>query len=171
MDKKILHNYIKLCKRKNIDTILNISNELSNTSLDIIKNKYDVNLDDIETIKQVGGYFHYTNHQNSLSAIYNKYMEKHNFSQNGGNLDNTEIELNDIHDKISEFKEKIEKIKKLKNCDRYLNKIKQIENIFISKSSIVIDLNPQTVEKNCACCDCAKDGYIFSDNENQKCGA
>lgn len=116
MNKNTLRDYVNLCKKNDIELILQISNEIDNSkSKRQIAKKYSINMNEINSIEQIKNN-HNSSIENPLEYIYNKYKSFKNI-QTGGNNNNN-------------------------------NNSKNI---------------------TCPCCDCSKDGYIFSDNENQKC--
>lgn len=84
--------------------------------------------------------------------------------ENINNLSN-----NNKTNNINEIKDIKKRLNKIENdMKQIINDINEIKNSFADTASG--DGQTGGTQINCACCDCAKDGYIFTDEENnQKC--
>jgi hypothetical protein len=128
MNKTTLYNYINLCKKSNINLILNVANDINIiNSPEKIAEKYLISVNEVVAVKEIIKYNN-TFSNDPLTYVYNKYNK---YKQNK-------------------------------------KKYNEVDNNIQNNEQFGGDNNNNQI--NCPCCDCAKDGYIFTDEENQKCG-
>lgn len=166
MEKNNLHNYIKLCKRQDINLILNISRDISlGHSAEKIAQTYSVNKNEVIGaigILDVINLMNLTDpiNKNILVNIYEQYINNKNKTsvknilsdvigdlyKSGNDLENLKINLGSIIPT------------KFNGPEIFKKLFEQNEQIEQTGGAI-----------KCGCCDCSKDGYVFTNEENQKC--
>jgi hypothetical protein len=190
MNKEQLYNYINLCKKKDLSLILNISRDVqSSIPTSQIATKYSINENEIEGVKMI---MSHSTDQKMLIDIFKKYMKAKGFQYGGHRtmdeiakeIQITKTTIDKCIIKIHSLKKELKNMEKYNNVSGYLNEILQLENMFHTSSSTQDDINNMDAQavllaennqhgsgvKVCACCDCSKDGYIFTeDGDIQKC--
>ncbi len=191
MNKSNLYNYIKLCKKRDLNLILNISHEISKSSLSIkeMSSKFSVNDDEIQTIIEIMKFN--SPNQNQLISIYEKYMEFkknskpfqmnkendasvniNNFDPNNSKFASIKEDITkNIPQKINEYIKYLENLRdnaNLKEIQQLLDISLELDKVFNTQMNDMINQHGGSGIM-CGCCDCSKDGYIFTNEEDQKC--